>query len=249
MLETKNNNKYNKNNNNKNYACCSLSYLLKKINNYESHLVDLIISFYFNILVSDVKHIYKYLDLSYRFKKGVNFVKVIKEIKKLLRIQTILPHYLSERTLLNGILKSTLKGRIIDRIETKYEYICRYDTAKQDFIKNYDFFMIDVYTTKKGNFRIYINPTYEFCYIQDYYIIKSNRYYCTKLSELYWIFNNRNSCALKQYSRLNYKHGILKNIQDNTIKFFGLSTYYFWNSIKKERMLNQNNIILQQSIC
>ena len=235
--------------NNKNYFCCSINLLLKKINLYEPSLFDVIISFYFNIKLSDVKYIFKYMDISHRFKKGVNFVQVIKEVNNLLKNKTIHPHNLTESTIIKGILKSTLKGRIIEKITTKYEYICRYESETLDFVKNYDFFIIDVFTTKKGSFRIYINPSYEYCYIQDYYTLKSNRYYATRLSDLYWIFKHRKSQAVKKYSRLNYKHGILKNIQDNTIKFFGLSTYYFWNQIEKERKLNHNNIILQQSIC
>ena len=231
------------------YFCCSLKLLLNKINNYESSLINLIVSFYFNILVSDVKYVFKYLPISHRFKKGTNFVDVVKEIKNLLKNKTIIPHNLSEETLINGILKSTLKGRIIDKINARYEYISKYDYETLDFVKNYDFFIIDVTTTKKGKFRIYINPSFEYCYIQDYYIIKSNRYHSTRLSDLYWIFNNRQRHSVKLYSRLNYKHAILKNIQENTIKFFGLSTYYFWDHIEKERILNQNNGTQNYSLC
>ena len=231
------------------YRCYLLYLFLNKINNIEHGLFRIILSFYYEILPKDIKHILNYIDIGKRFNSGTILVDTIKKIESILIKKTVLPHNLTTNTILYGILRSIIKGRIIKYVSISYECICKYTNNVNEYVIDYDFFIIDVFTTDISRYRIIINPSYEYVWGRDYYLIESQKYTRIRLIDLHWCFKYRKTDKINKYSRFHHKHNLIKQIQDSTIRFFGLSTYYYWKNIEINRNANKLNYESTISLC
>lgn len=228
---------------------CLLSLFLNKIANVEYGLFEFIISFYCNIEPKYTRYIIKYLHIYYRFNSYNSLVNTIKEINTILKIKTKLSHNLTETTILNGILKIVGSQSIINNIEINYKYMPIYFRSISDMIINDDFFIIDIKTNYNNKQIIIINPSYEYCWTKDYYVEESLRYSQVRLIDIQNTFKFRKKSMLKKNSRYHPKFNIIKNIEYSTIRFFGLSTYYYWNKIEINNKLEKKKYINSISFC
>ena len=227
----------------------SLYLFLNKIANIEHGLFELILSFYCNIEPKNVSKIINFLYLKYRFKNYNILSKTINQINKILKIKTKYNHQLHQKDLLNGILRVINPRLIIEDLTITYNFIPTYFQSLTDIIINDDYFVIDITTNNNMKLRVIVNPSYEYCWIQNYTVLESLKYAQIRLIDIQNSFKFRKKDALKKYSRYHPKFNILKNIELSTIRFFGLSTYYFWDDVEKNIILNKHNYCNQFSIC
>lgn len=234
---------------NKKLDLCLLSMFLSKIHNIEYGLFEIIVSFYCNIDPSHTKYIIDYLHLYYRFVDYQSITNFIIEANHIMKVKTKLSHNLTKKSLINGILKMITPNYKINSINISYNYIPNNYNYLNDIIINDDFFIIDIKTESNMKLRLIINPSYEYCWIQNYEIIDSIRYSQIKLIDIKNSFTYRKSKAYKRYSRYHPLSSVIKNIELNTIRFFGLSTYYFWDSNEISKKMEKLGFVNQISLC
>ena len=222
-----------------NYSEYLLYMFLNKINNTEEGLIKIILSYYFNVPLKNVQHIYKYVHTLSRFESGAVLVNTVKQITNILKTETHKPHSITEATLFNGIIKSTLKGRVIRNVKILFKFICTCHSSPPNYTINNDFFAIDIQTTDNYKILVTVNPSYEYCLIQNNYEYKYPKHTHINLVDIDWVFKFRKTNIINKYSRFHHKYELIKKIQESTHHFFGLSTFYFWNNIENNRWLNK----------
>lgn len=232
---------------NKNYDLCLLTMFLSKINSIEYGLFEIIVSFYCNIPPSHTKHVLNYLHIYYRFINYQSITNFIVQVNNILKIKTKLSHTLTKYSIINGILRMVTPNHKINSINISYNYIP--SNYLNDIIVNDDFFIIDIKTESSIKLKIIINPSYEYCWIQNYEIIDSIRYSQIKLIDIRNSYNYRKSKAYKRYSRYHPLSSIIKNIELSTIRFFGISTYFFWNNNEISKKMEKLGFVNQISLC